>query len=116
MGVTTLQKNRAEDRADKLHHEIHAPLTGWKARLGLCEANVETVEGALEQQSEAIRTLHRESAERLADTERQLAAAQRVAAEARVRADRLSRITPAGDTVCERVLDVDRQILEELTR
>lgn len=114
LGVTTLQKNSAVRRADKLHAEIHAPVTGYIAEAARCKANVTTLEGSLKRQSDAVAELQRQSAGRIAAAERGWRDAQRAAADARNRAERLVGSTIAGDTRCERVEDADRLVLEML--
>jgi|GEM_PF-1853667 len=113
-GVQTARLNSAEARADKLHDAIWAPLIGYEARLGMCQGNEIRLEATLGRQNHAVDALKRESDARIAAAESAVAAAQRQAAEARVRADRLASATITGATLCERVQDVDRLVLEIL--
>lgn len=112
LGVTTLQKNRAEDRADRLHDQIHAPVNGYIAQVARCKANTTALDGALQRQNRAMDDLRASSAARLERTTRELATAQRTAAEYRAEASRLARATPVGVTQCDRILDVDAMVKE----
>lgn len=114
LGVTTLQKNSAVKRADGLQQQIDHPITGYRARLSSCQGNLKVVETVVATQNKAIANLGRESDARVAQAEAGLAAAQRDAAAARYRAERLADATFTGTTVCERVQDADRQVMEML--
>lgn len=112
LGVTTLQKNAAVKRADGLYAEIHAPVSGYKARLTNCEGNERRLDKALADQNTAIADLRKTSDAKIAEAQRGFLAAQREAASARNAADRLAGAVPVGNTVCERLLDVDAMIKE----
>lgn len=114
LGVTTLQKNAAAKRADGLHAEIHAPVTGYVARLALCQGNVDRLDAKLVVQNNAVEALQADSDARIARAQAGLNASRRAAADARFRADRLAGATITGATVCDRVADADRQVLEML--
>lgn len=114
LGVTTIQKNNAVKRADGLAQQIDDPITGYRARLSSCEANVDLLDGEIAKQNDAIERVGAESAARVAQAQAGLAAARRDAADARYRAERLAGATINGATVCERFEDADRQVLEML--
>lgn len=114
LGVTTLQKNAAVKRADGLYAQIHAPVTGYAARLKLCAGNVGRLDAARISQNNAVERLRAASAERIVAAERGLVEAQERAAAARYQARRLAAAPIAGTTVCDRMGDVDRQVLEML--
>ena len=112
--VTTLQKNAAVKRADGLYAKIHAPVTGYVARLALCRGNVVRLDAARVAQNNAVTKLRTESDARIARAQAGLDAARRTAADARYRAERLAGATITGETICDRVADADRQVLEML--
>lgn len=85
-------------------------------QLATCERTSASRKSALETQGAKIAALGEESARRLASAERQIAQAQRENAEARRRLNSFVSQPLTGDTVCERVLELDRRFLEEIVR
>lgn len=116
LGVTTLQKNAAVRERDALHAQINDPVTGHIAEAARCAANTRRLDAALTAQAAAVDDLQAESARRIAAAERGWRDAQRAAAAARFRADRLAAAPIAGETLCERIEDADRTVLEILGR
>lgn len=103
-------------RIDRLHHDLdHARdrVNAAQAETARCQANRRTLEGAIATQNAAVARLGQESARHIAEAENAVRAAQsgRVAAERRA-ADLMRPAT--GSTVCERLQDVDRRVLEGL--
>lgn len=113
-GVTTLQKRSAEKLVAELRDDVENPVSGYVVRLASCQGNLMAMNVALDSQNTAIEQLHKDSDARIAQAEAGLAAAQRSAADARYRAERLAGAQISGNTVCERVEDADRQVLEML--
>lgn len=116
LGVTTLQKNAAVRERDALHAQINAPVTGYIAEAARCAANTRRLDAALTTQAAAVDDLQAESSRRIAAAERGWRDAQRAAATARSRADRLAAAPIAGETLCERMEAADRTVLEILGR
>lgn len=114
LGVTTLQRNGAARDRDALRAQIHAPVTGYIARLATCRGNVAALEGGLTRQNAAVDALRRDGAARIAAAEQRLAAAQRAAADARLRADRLLNAPLVEVGRCERFEEADARVLEAL--
>lgn len=103
-------------RIYRLHHDLdlaHNPVNAAQAETAQCQANRQTLEAAIASQNAAVARLGQESARHIAEAENAVRAAQsgRVAAERRA-ADLMRPAT--GSTVCERLQDVDRRVLEEL--
>jgi|GEM_PF-6838338 len=74
-------------------------------------ANLET---AIARQNAEWQRQSTAAATRLATTQQKLEAAQVAARKARARATAMLTIPLNGDTVCERVMDADRRVLESL--
>jgi len=103
-------------RIDRLHHDLDLAqnrVNAAQAETAQCQANRQTLEAAIASQNAAVARLGQESARHIAEAENAVRAAQsgRVAAERRA-ADLMRPAT--GSTVCERLQDVDRRVLEEL--
>ena len=103
-------------RIDRLHHDLdHARdrVNAAQAATARCQNNRRTLETARSAQNAAVARLGQESARHLAEAQNAVRTAQsgRVAAERRAAA----LMRPAtGSTVCERLQDVDRRVLESL--
>lgn len=114
LGVVTFQKHQITRERDALHARINAPVTGYIAEAARCVANTRRLDEALTAQAAAVDDLQTESARRIAAAERGWRDAQRAAATARSRAERLAAAEISGGTPCERVADADRTVLEIL--
>tara|TARA_B100000678_G_scaffold13657_2_gene10749 strand:+ start:9260 stop:9685 length:426 start_codon:yes stop_codon:yes gene_type:complete len=104
----------AKDDYAKLYADINEPKTGYVARLTTCQASVATLEESIGTQNKAIEDLKRTSDEAI---ERANAAAKEAALEAdaaRKRARDMANRPIQGETVLDRVLDVDAAFLEAL--
>lgn len=80
-----------------------------QVKLSRCETSID-------RQNDAIDKLSKQSEAALAEAEAEVTAARR---ENRAAKDRLNRFLAQpiqGDTVCERLLDVDRRFLEEIVQ
>lgn len=112
--VTSYVENRAiSNQRDALQRSITDPKTGYVARLTQAQNNVATLTEQIKQQNVAYRELSAQSAAKLADTKQRLAAAQRETARMQARIDAFMKQKIEGDTLEERVLDVDRRAVEE---
>lgn len=116
LAKTTYDKNQIEDQRAKLEQKITDPVTGYIARLRTSENNVITLKAAVERQNTIYRQQSEASAKELnrLRAELRVAQAERVALQARVNG--LLRKPIVGNTLEERVLDVDKQILEDLKK
>lgn len=103
-----VEQNRVLDDA------ITNTTTGYIVRLAQAETNVVTVRTALEKQVADLRATADAAEARLRETEADLAQAQRETREARRAAAEILRDRPQGETLEDRVLDVDQRILESL--
>lgn len=92
---------------------IDQPVTGWKARLATCQGNTVVLQGALASQNDRIDSLGRDSAARLAEAEKGLAAAQRGQAAAEARVAKIMKPLVGADT-CLRVIEADQRLMESL--
>lgn len=98
---------------DVLANRINDPKSGYVAQLAQARTNVEQLKVAVAVQNAAYDKLSAESAARLAESKRQLAAAQ---AETKVIERKLAGFLatkPQGSTLEERVRDIDRRALTE---
>jgi len=112
LGVATVQKAGVERERDKLESSVEHPTTGWRARFGQCRGNVLTLEASVEQQNKKIVALGEQSAARLAAADAALSAARRDNAGLNTRLNRLLSAPATGATLCERVEQIDRAVLE----
>lgn len=112
--VTSYVENREiSNQRDELQRSITDPKTGYVARLTQAQNNVVTLTEKIKRQNTAYRELSAQSAAQLADTKRRLATAQRETARLQARIDVFTKQKIEGDTLEERVLDVDRRAMEE---
>lgn len=93
---------------------INDTLTSTRADLTTCRQNQRGLEAGIELRNRMIMRITEEGAERLAAAEAAVAAAENDASQARRKMDRLLRTPVAGDTLCERVAEADRLVLETL--
>lgn len=112
--LKTLEARRLETERDTLHDQIHNEETGYIVRLSTCRNNAATLEASIADQNERIAGLEAETADRLATGAATLTAIQDENADLRARLDDLLDRPVVGETVCERVEDVDRRIMEWL--
>lgn len=94
--------------------QIDDPVTGFRVVLATEKANRANLEAAVERQNVAITQQAAESKRRIAETTAALAAAQRASRAAEARVAVMLATPPKGDTIAERVADVDARILEML--
>ena len=97
----------AEHRVAMLQTLIDAPRTGWKSRVGSCEADVKSLDALLTAQNAAMADVKADGAA----TAKALAAARRSKSDGSV--DRLLQPAIGGDA-CIRLLDIDRRVTETL--
>lgn len=112
--TTTLENRSLTKQRDKLSLSITDPNTGYIARLTQSRTNVVTLEGAIKTQNEAYEKQSKAAQAELARLKKELSAAQ---AETRASERRLSQFLatkPKGNTLAERVTDIDNRVLKDL--
>jgi len=90
--------------------KAHAATT---ADLRTCQGNFATLKAALQNQSDSIWRLGAESNLRLSQVQEMVKSSSR-ATERALAASKIMAPPPVGDTVCERVQEVDARVLEML--
>lgn len=116
LGVQTVRLDSMTKSKERWELLVTHPETGYIARLTTCRGNVAGLTSALDRQNEAVADLEADSAERIAEAEREAEAARDEIARVRARADRTINRPIIGETTCERVIDVYSAYLEELTQ
>lgn len=91
--------------------QINDPETGYVTRLGTCRGNVETLSSAIADQNAASARIAARSAESLAEATLSVAEAQRETAQAQQDANAILEIQPQGENACERLEDLDAQLV-----
>lgn len=112
--VVKLDNRQLTKLNEQLDERINNPSTGYVARLAQANTNVETLKVELAQQNEAFKKKSESDAARLRDTEAKLAAALVERARIQRQVDAFLAIKPRGNTLEERVVDVDTRLLEIL--
>lgn len=109
-----VEKRSLIETNTELDRQINDPKTGFRVVLATEQANRANVEAGLERQNAALKTEAAATRVRLTTATRNLEAAQlrTLAAERQVAV--LLATPPKGDTVAERVSDVDARVLEDL--
>ncbi|EDX80076.1 hypothetical protein BBAL3_1233 [Brevundimonas sp. BAL3] len=111
-GRTHLDKVREEQRADGLHAEIYAPVTGLRDRLSSCTADLGNATASLNRQNAAVDALKAEADARDAKARQAVSAAQDRARTAERRVQGLLQSSPReGETPC---VAAERLIREEI--
>jgi chromosome segregation ATPase len=108
LGVTLYQKAGVERdlaRTQVTLEQVRSDLTA-------CRNNTKTLEGSIQDQNQAIDDLRAEGEARKRDAEVALSLAQRESAALRSRITGLLSAPTTGANACERVLDVDRAVVE----
>lgn len=104
---------------DRLVLRIEDPKTGFIARLTQANANVVTLQGAVKSQNEKIAAAgvkaeaDRQQLERL---RKELALAQAETAKMQTRLNQFMATKPQGNSLSERITDIDGRILKDLKR
>lgn len=112
----TLDNRRLSSESAKLSKQINDPDTGYIARLRTSENNVLVLKGAVVRQNQAYDKLSKDSKAQLEALRARLIKAEREAADLRKRAGAIASHKIEGVTLEERVLDVDKQIMEDLKK
>ena len=112
--AASVENRRITEENRVLDDRITNATTGYVVRLAQAETNVVTVRTALEKQVADLRATAEAAEARLRQTEVALADAQRETREARRAANEILRDRPQGETLEDRVLDIDQRILESL--
>lgn len=98
----------------RLEELINDPDTGYIAQLAQANTNVETLTLAVETQNTKLRQQAEESARTLADLKATVARVQNDNARLRTASAKILNGKPRGNTLVERVTDVDNRLLETL--
>lgn len=81
-----------------------------------CERTRATLQSGLDEQSKRVNALGEQSRTRMAAVEASLVVARRESAQAKGRLTAFLAQPAQGETVCERLLDIDRRFLAEVVR
>lgn len=98
----------------QLDARINNPATGYVAQLAQANTNVATLKTAVERQNVTIRTNAATADRKLAALNVALAGAERRNVGLRADAARILATPPKGNTLEQRVLDIDKRVLETL--
>ena len=99
---------------NQLDARINNPATGYVAQLAQANTNVATLKTAVERQNVTIRTNAATADRKLAALNVALAGAERRNVGLRADAARILATPPKGNTLEQRVLDIDKRVLETL--
>ncbi len=114
VGVNVTQAFKLHNRSveiNTLDKQINDPETGFVTRLATCRGNVATLESGINQQNAASAIVAAEGAAAIAEATVSVAAAQRETARAQREANEVLNIKPEGDNACERLEDLDGQLV-----
>jgi hypothetical protein len=100
--------------AARVQATIDHPLTGWRARLAVCEDARDGYATALDHQSAGVQALRDQAAADTARAERAAADARAVAESWRQQSVWIAAHPPQGADTCARLLDVDATVMESL--
>jgi hypothetical protein len=110
-----LLDNRHLNRVNaELESKINHPVTGYVHRLETAKTSAATLQTSIERQNAAFTAQSRAAAEQLADTRRQLVEAKKATKRAEAKAAVLLATPPKGNTLEERIEDIDARIMESL--
>lgn len=115
--MSNMEKASLNEQKAELTDRIENPRTGYVARLAQANANVVELRTSIERQNTVIRQREGEARQAQAELERlrgELRTAQANSAELRQRLQRFMATRPQGDSLTERVNDIDRRVLEDL--
>lgn len=110
LGVTTFQKVGLERDVARLETSVET----IKGDLTVCQGNTRTLESTIDARNDEIELLGLASKARLATAEKAVTEARAATAATQSRLNRLLNAPAAGVTVCERLDEVDRAVLESL--
>lgn len=102
-----------EDDKKELSDSINNPVTGYAARLQQSNANVAVLKAAVVDQNQKLEALAVQSARDLERTRREIALVKRENRELQGTVDDFLAQPVAGDTLGDRIMDVDRRAIEE---
>lgn len=104
------------NQRNALSKEINDPKTGYVAQLFQARTNVSTLRVAIDEQNKAYHTLSEASKKALADSERRLAEAQKRTKLAEQRVSRFMATGPKGDSLEDRIRDIDDRAMKEFVK
>lgn len=110
LGVTTFQKVGLERDVARLETSVET----IKGDLTTCQSNTRTLESTIEDRNREIKRISEEGAARLSAAALAVNEARAVTAATQSRLNRLLNAPASGATVCERLDEVDRAVLESL--
>jgi len=99
---------------NQLDARINNPATGYVVQLAQANTNVATLKTAVERQNVTIRTNAATADRQMAALNVALASAERRNVGLRADAARILNTPPKGNTLEQRVLDIDKRVLETL--
>lgn len=111
-----LEKRSIEKKRDQLEQEINDPVTGYKVRLAIAVNNARTLQSAVNQQNDAVDRMRSAHGQQMDEARAALLRARTDVRDAEARAVRIQTIPLEGQTVCERVHELDQAFLQELLR
>lgn len=101
-------------RVASLDKQINHPVTGYAARLAICKGNQQVLEGGIDRQNASIATTAARGTAAKGRAEASVARAQVGSEKAATQATEIINREPRGATTCERVLDVDAELMESI--
>ena len=110
LGVTTFQKRGLERDVARLEKT----LVETQGNLTTCRENTRNLEDAINEQNREIQRISQESASRLETAQKDVAAARAATANLQSKLNRLLSAPATGGTVCERLDEIDRAVMESL--
>lgn len=110
LGVSTFQKVGLERDVVQLETRLETV----RGDLETCRTNTRTLEGSIEAQNAEIKRISDEGAARLSAATVAVSEARAATAAVQSRLNRLLNAPATGATVCERLDEVDRAVLESL--
>lgn len=116
LAKTTYDKNKIEEQRVELQKRIEDPVTGYIARLRTSENNVVTLKAAIIKQNTVYREQSVAAGKELNRLRGELKLAQAERASLQARVNGLLGKPIKGNTLEERVTDVDKQVLEDLKK
>ena len=108
-----IENQAIADQRDQLQSSINDPVTGYVARLTTAQNNVAVLTRTVQRQNQALMTNAEIARARLEETRAKLNAAQRESQRLKRQIDAFVAQEIEGDTLEERVRDVDERAMKE---
>lgn len=113
-GVQVVENRRLTAANAELDRKINDPQTGFVVRLTKAETDTMVLKTTIERQTAEFKAKAAEDARVLASTRAALTQTQRDNRRLLADASRLTATPPQGETVCQRLLDIDSRVQETL--